>query len=172
MACQVICLEESRNSQQFLLGWLSALYDFIMKHGHQLESFIGFIPTLINTEKDVWSSTFPNLITFGSQMGMGPCRAVPSSDDPLRHLRLASDHNSPRTEQIIAEIDTYGFPGLVSVQIRMNDMRQGTSNDLRTQYWERGIGLVKIVDGTMVAVRPPRPKVNYVTKVFPLCILP
>ncbi|KAG8754672.1 hypothetical protein FRC14_004847 [Serendipita sp. 396] len=143
-----------------------------MKHGHQLESFIGSIPTLINTEKDVWSSTFPNFITFGSQMGMGPCRVVPSSDDSLRHLRLAPDHNSLKTEQIIVEIDTYGFPGLVSVQIRLNDMRQGTSNDLRTQYRERGIGLVEIVDGTMVAVRPPRPKMNYVTKVLPLCILP
>ncbi|KAG8847934.1 hypothetical protein FRB91_011293 [Serendipita sp. 411] len=155
-----------------------AAHQFITAHGYLLRSFIVSFPGSIETQEDVWSSTFPNLVTFGCRMGKRSHRAVPPSDHPLRHLRLTSDHDSLRPEQVMDEIDAYGFPGLVSVQIRMNDMRQGTANDLKTQCRERGIRLVEIVDGTTfvegrtAAVSPPRSMMTYIGTAFLLCTLP
>ncbi|KAG8849357.1 hypothetical protein FRB91_010025 [Serendipita sp. 411] len=149
-----------------------AVHEFIMEHGHQLESFIGPIPRLIETRQDVWSSTFPNIVAFGCRMRMGPRRAVPPPYHPLRHLRLTSDHNSLRPEQVIAEIDAYGFPGLESVQLNLDDLRRGTANDLRTRCRKRGIRLVEIVDGRTAAVSPPRPIMASIGTAFFMCTLP
>ncbi|KAG9053041.1 hypothetical protein FS842_008763 [Serendipita sp. 407] len=145
---------------------------FITAHGHLLESFIVSFLGPMRRQEDVWSSIFPNLITFGCWMGQGPHRAVPPSDHPLRHLRLTSDHDSLRPEHVMAEIDAYGFPGLESVQINMNDMRRGTANDLRVQCRKRGIHLVEVVDGTTVEVSPPRPIMASIGMVVFRCNLP
>ncbi|KAG8819749.1 hypothetical protein FRC19_009571, partial [Serendipita sp. 401] len=145
-------------------------HQFIMEHGRQLESFIGELPGSIET-KDLWSSIFPNVVTFGCWMHIVHCRVFPPSDHPFRHLRLRADYNSLAPEQVLTEIDAYRFSGLESVQVKMSDMRQGTVNELRAGCRERGIRLTEIDDGTPFIEQQPRKAMDYIRMSFTSCTL-
>ncbi|KAG8828323.1 hypothetical protein FRC18_009777 [Serendipita sp. 400] len=149
----------------------ASVREFIVGHGHQLESFIGSIWPFLIRKEPVWSSIFLNLVMAGCSMRLGP-RAVPPPDHPLRHLRLTAGHNGWKPEEVMAEIDAYAFPEIESVHINMNEMKYGTANELRSQCRKRGIRLVKIVDGKPAVIPPPRPMKNYIKTAFRLCTLP
>ncbi|KAG8847936.1 hypothetical protein FRB91_011295 [Serendipita sp. 411] len=142
--------------------------DFIMEHGHQLQSFIGFTESPLYSNKGFWSLIFPNLVTFGCGTWIKPSPAP--SNHPLRHLRLISAYNSLTPEHVMARIDAYTFPGLESIQIIMNDMAQGTTDELRARCRERGVRLIEIVDGIAIIRQQPRTTIDYI-KTFSLCIL-
>ncbi|KAG8798839.1 hypothetical protein FRC17_007307, partial [Serendipita sp. 399] len=46
------------------------VHEFLVDHGHQLESFIvdPYPPTMITNPKDFWFTTFPHVVTFGKRI--------------------------------------------------------------------------------------------------------
>ncbi|KAG8828324.1 hypothetical protein FRC18_009778 [Serendipita sp. 400] len=153
------------------IQWTQAR-EFILRHAHQLQSFIGFIPVPPNREENVWSSVFPSLVMSGGSMRYGPPRGVPPPGHPLRHLRLTPKYTGWKSEDVMREIDAYGFPEIKSVHVNMNEMRYGTTDALRARCRRRGIRLVEIVDGKPPLIPPPRPMKDYIKTAFRFCTLP
>ncbi|KAG8827168.1 hypothetical protein FRC18_009920 [Serendipita sp. 400] len=151
----------------------AAELEFIKEHGHQLQSFIGSLWTLLNVrkEEDIWSLIFPNLVMSGCSMRYER-RAVPPPGHPLRHLRFFAGHDKWTPDNVMVELDAYGSPGIESVHINMTEMRHGTADDLRAQCRKRGIRLVEIVDGKPVVVPPPKPTMESIREGIILCTLP
>ncbi|KAG8831035.1 hypothetical protein FRC17_003811 [Serendipita sp. 399] len=89
--------------KHFALGYSNsiAVREFVIEHGHQLESFISptWLPRSSPTPEDFWSSICPNLVTFGKNTVHIRARN-PSADD-VKELKRKCQKKGIRLVEIV-----------------------------------------------------------------------
>ncbi|KAG8821848.1 hypothetical protein FRC17_009716, partial [Serendipita sp. 399] len=123
-----------------------AVCEFVIEHGHQLESLLLPVwPKSIAFPEDFWETICPNIVTFGKDINMTTPSCPP--DHPLRHLLLLSEERLT-PEIFMAKIGS--FPQIQSFHIREEDLIVGTIDQLKRRCQRKGIRLVEIVSGEEV----------------------
>ncbi|KAG8782881.1 hypothetical protein FRB91_002306 [Serendipita sp. 411] len=118
------------------------LTEFLMEHGHHIESILidGNVLIPAVAQRHDLGSTFPKIQTFGRQAGMPiwePLRGY-----PIKHLRVFPRHNYLDVEGILKEVDL--FTEVTTVHVRPADLKSGTMGELRARFQERSIQVVDV----------------------------
>ncbi|KAG8815406.1 hypothetical protein FRC17_000727 [Serendipita sp. 399] len=115
--------------------------EFIMEHGHQLESIIldtyGNL-SVVGQPQKLWS-LFPNIQTLGIQAKLS---VSPPHGHPLRHLRLFPSFRSLEIEEVLTEVAK--FPEITHVHIRPDELISGTMDELRARCLKRNVEVVEV----------------------------
>ncbi|KAG8826667.1 hypothetical protein FRC17_008157 [Serendipita sp. 399] len=126
-------------------GYTSTMFEFLNKHGHQLESIL--IENGYPLDDQFWTM-FPNIRTLGKSFYIKPISNPPPVTHPLRHLRLFSQRQKLRTDTILLEIGS--LPAVTHVHIRPGDLSVGvledTFEDVRARCQQKNVEVVKVQD--------------------------
>ncbi|KAG8752180.1 hypothetical protein FRC14_007273 [Serendipita sp. 396] len=146
----------------FRYGCTPPIAEFLMEHGHQLESLFLDDYALIGAEvclkdlwmtgkdaqtmrKDIWA-LFPNIQTLG--IAPEPLRFTLPHEHPLRNLRLLPYGRTLNTDRVLEALES--LPGVARVHIQSNDLKPGTLDDLRAQCLERNVEVVAVMNGKVI----------------------
>ncbi|KAG8804790.1 hypothetical protein FRC16_000044 [Serendipita sp. 398] len=122
-----------------------SMNDFIIKHGHQLESCL-FEETPWSQralEETTFWSTVPNLRLFGLSLDMNPVLKGPPRDYPLRHIRISgSSLHIRRVHQFVEH-----FSQVSHVFINASSLQNLEEAKMIQSLKEMGLFVTEIVEG-------------------------
>ncbi|KAG8801440.1 hypothetical protein FRC17_006656, partial [Serendipita sp. 399] len=138
-------------------GVTDVMMEFLMAHGHQMESIL-FDHCLnfeaANNLHDIWGM-FPNVRMLGKQADGKPISKLPSGH-PIIHIELFMQYRKISTEMVLKEVDPLATVRTIHLRAGALD---GTLDDLRRLFRERGIDIVEVPN-------PKRPSPSRLPSLF------